>query len=225
MPSIAVVSACYGNHDQVIPPPEMPGVEFVMVSDAGPWQAALGWNWIHEPRPHLHPRMAAKYPKCFPWLYAPHAEVVIWADASVEFKPGCDLPGLVGLLGDPGRVAMWKHPWRDDVRDEADVSREMPKYTRQPVIAQVQHYVRCEMPPDYGLWATGFAVYTGQTWDNPVQLAVAYDWLAEQVRWTYQDQLSLPYVCWRNDVRPVDIPVGWHLDNPWLTFRNHRSDA
>lgn len=223
MPSIAVVSASYGGNDNMVRPPAMPGVDFVMVHDTAEHLIPPGWHSVYEPRPHLHSRMAAKYPKCFPWLYAPYADTVIWADASVTFT-GEHLRTLVDKLP-VGTTAMWRHPWRQDIGDEADVSRGMMKYANQPVLAQVRHYARCDMPLDYGMWATGFAVYTGLDSEIEDREQIAWRWLAEQIRWTYQDQLSLPYVCWLMDRRPTDIPDGWHLDNPWLTFRNHRSEA
>lgn len=203
----------------------MPGVQFVMVNDAGMSGEALGWYWINEPRPHMHPRLAAKVPKCLPWVYVPHVETLIWADASVEFK-GEHLQSLVDACASPtgGRrsMSMWRHPWRQNIADEAAVSAEMIKYKDQPVLAQVEHYRGLGMPLEVGMWATGLAVYRGRGpsgWH-----IVARGWLVEQMRWTYQDQLSLPFVSWRSLTWPEDIPVGWHLDNPWLTFRNHRSE-
>jgi hypothetical protein len=172
----------------------------------------------------MHPRLAAKYPKLFPWLYAPYADVVIWADASVQFK-GEHLKTLVDVCDSDETLYMWQHPWRQDIADEAEASQGMPKYLSQPVLEQVQHYQRCDMPLGYGMWATGFAVYRDLDLDDPGRDEFALRWLAEQVRWTYQDQLSLPYVAWMLDRRPGEINEGWHLDNPWLTFRNHRSES
>lgn len=219
MTSIAVVSSCYGGYDRVRPPPPMEGVRFVMVSDAEIEGEALGWWWVNEARPHMHPRLAAKVAKVAPWHYAPGVDVVCWADASVEFK-GEHLRTLVDKVDEPW--AMWRHPWRGDIESEAEASKGMQKYLNQPVFEQVRHYAGAGMPLDYGLWATGFAVY--HDGGSPVSEAMAIQWLAEQVRWSYQDQLSLPYICWRCQIRPGLIPEGWHLDNPWLTFLNHESE-
>jgi hypothetical protein len=48
-------------------------------------------------------------------------------------------------------------------------------------------------------------------------------WLAECLRWTYQDQLSLPYLLWRHNVRPALIPYNlW--DNHLIGLQPHLSD-
>lgn len=218
---ITVVSSCYGDYDDLRDPPPMDGVDWVMVTDRHhPELSDGGWLQRVEPRPHLHPRMAAKYAKLFPWEYAPQGNVIMWADASVQFT-GRHLQGLADLIGPVSKAFMWTHPWRDDFTAEAWASHEMPKYQDQNVLNQVAYYATQAMPADWGLWATGFAVYPN--WSARID-TINRAWMAEMVRWTYQDQLSLPYVTWRLGGRPEPIPVGWHLDNPWLTFLNHRSE-
>jgi len=45
-------------------------------------------------------------------------------------------------------------------------------------------------------------------------------WLRENVRWTYQDQLSLPYVLWKLNITPSTFPHDLG-ENPWVRRGTH----
>ena len=38
-------------------------------------------------------------------------------------------------------------------------------------------------------------------------------WMEENLRWTYQDQISLPYVLWKLGITPAQIPFSGTLRN------------
>jgi hypothetical protein len=213
---ITVVSACYGGYDApAVPLEQDTTVRWVMVND-GETQVPEPWESVIEYRTHLHPRMAAKIPKCLPQQYA-HSDVVIWLDASAVIHRPDFVSMCVATVAD-GDVAMWTHPQRDDIVDEAEVSSWMTKYGNQPVKAQAAHYTAHGHPRYSGLWATGCMVW-GHTPNG-----VGRDWLAEQTLWTYQDQLSWPLIARRYalDIRP--LPGGlW--DRQWLSFRPHATEA
>lgn len=218
---ITVVSACYGAYDAPAVPPEQDvPVRWVMVND-GQVQVPEPWESIVEYRHHLHPRMAAKIPKCYPHRYTDTDDPVIWLDASAIIM----LPDFVSMCVDAlgnGDVAQWVHPQRDCIVPEAYVSQSMGKYDGQPVHEQVIQYVKAGHPERFGLWATGCMVWQPQT--GRFSEAAGADWLAEQTIWTYQDQLSWPVIVrmYNLDVRP--LPGGlW--DRQWLTFRPHASEA
>ena len=48
-------------------------------------------------------------------------------------------------------------------------------------------------------------------------------WLRENRRWSYQDQLSLPYLLWKLDIEPAVIPYPlW--GNGLFDFVEHASE-
>jgi hypothetical protein len=214
---ITVVSACYGGYDQPATPPEQDvDVRWVMVND-GQVEVPAPWESVVEYRSHLHPRMAAKIPKCNPHRYADRG-LAIWLDSSAVVMRPDFVSMCVKALGD-GDVAQWVHPQRDDIVDEADISATMAKYGGQPVRAQAAHYIAGGHPRHFGLWATGCMVWRRSLWTS----AAGREWLAEQVNWTYQDQLSWPLMVRQHslDVRPLP---GALWDRQYLTFRPHASE-
>lgn len=213
---ITVVSACYGAYDQPIAPPEQDiDVRWVMVTD-GAVPVPEPWEAIYEPRPHLHPRMAAKVPKCLPFEYA-ETDVAIWLDASAQILTTSFVRTVAETLAD-GDIAQWVHPQRDCIHPEADVSASMAKYEGQPVHEQVAHYRKIGHPDQFGLWATGCMAWR-ITWTAS---DAGREWLAEQVQWTYQDQLSWPAVVRWNDLDIRPLPGGlW--DRQMVQFRGHAS--
>src|SRR5437879_1575817 len=76
---------------------------------------------------------------------------------------------------------------------EAEFSKTMPKYFDQPIAEQIESYRAEGYPARMGLIATGLIARS-----TAADLsAIEEMWWDENLRWSYQDQLSLPVVLWR----------------------------
>lgn len=216
---VAVLSACYGGYDHVDPVPEQDvDAEWIMVTD-NPKLNAPGWNVIVEPRSHMHPRLAAKVPKCDPWEYT-DAYQTVWMDASCRLLVPDALNQLLHACGSHYQAQI-VHPWRHDIVDEALASEGMPKYANQAVRDQAAYYVEQGHPPGWGLWATGLIVRNNV---REIDMsAVGREWLAEQVRWTYQDQISQPVVLRRHNMAIKSLPFDLHGSGVF-EWHNHVSE-
>lgn len=213
---IALVSSVYGSYDiPVAPAPQSTACEYVMVTDQD--YGVEPWRYVVEARPQLHPRLAAKVAKCRPDLYA-DADVYIWVDASIQITSREFVGRCVEQLG--GNVlAQITHPDRTRIYDEAEVSAGMAKYHGLPVREQAAHYISRGYPDGWGLWATGIIAYR-----RGRELAALGDaWLREQLRWSYQDQISQPPLLHDLGLRPsvLDGPL---FPNPHFAIRGHRSE-
>ena len=186
--------------------------------------------------PRLHPRLQAKRFKLasheiFPrgrlaWRYAPLShrprfDLSVWVDGSVQITS----PRFVGDMRDrlgAGDWAMFAHPERDCIYDEAQVSVGLRKYRDLPILSQVASY-RTTVPPHGGLNASGIIVRREPAPSRLVAVHAA--WWAENVTWTYQDQLSLPYAL-RRLGGPAPTPIADCLwNNPWFVIQPHTDDA
>lgn len=210
---VAVVSAIYGGYDQpAVHPPQTVDTEFVLITDREIDAPMWLWRVVVEPRPHMHPRLAAKVPKCRPDWYV-DADVWIWLDGSATLKREDSVEQLLTVAGP---LAQFVHPERNSITAEAAVSTMLGKYAGQQVTEQAAHYVKRGHQDDWGLWATGCIVYR-RSYDFAT---VGRAWLAEQVRWSYQDQISQPPILAGYGMRPGTIP-GNLWDNPLVQFSVH----
>jgi hypothetical protein len=216
MTRAAVLTAIYDSYDTLKPALPQDGVEVEWIcvtdddalarGDADP----LGWTVVHEPRVGTHPNRAAKRPKTFPTEYTP-AGASVWVDASFAVAS----PTFVAdALAHADPVAQFVHPWRGCVFDEATASAPIPKYAGEPILAQAAQYERAGMPAGWGLWATGVIARK----HTPEVAEWGRLWAREIDLWSFQDQISHPYVCWSTGVRPVGLP-GMHLANRWLAYQ------
>lgn len=174
-----------------------------------------------------HPNMRAKWFRTHPPLYA--YDYCIWIDASMQVTNPGFVTQAIFACGD-APVALWRHPRRDCIYDEADASvgneAQADRYRNVPLADQVAVYRAEGYPAHNGLYATGTIVW--RNCDEARRLGDA--WYAECLRWGYQDQVSFPVVAWRLGITPATFPIG-QVDrydrrlkrcvNRWLIIHEH----
>ena len=180
-----VYTTIFSGYDQPKPHPKM-DANFVCITD-DPNLSSDYWEMEYHPEySHLHPRMAAKIFKCLP----PFDGLSLFIDGSIEIID----PNIVEILSEylDNGFAVYQHPsGRTCIESEARAGLPYPKYRGLPLEDQVDYYFSQGMPKNYGLWACGVILRNGKHED------FGSKWLLENFVWTYQDQLSLPYLSWR----------------------------
>lgn len=214
MTRVAVITSVYGAYDEParVPPQDI-DCHWILVADRH--YDAHPWKVVVEPRRQLHPRLAAKVAKCRPDWYT-DADVTIWVDANLTIQTADFVSWCLDCLGDQP-LAQHRNRDRNSLIDEANVAAGMEKYRDLDLVGQANHYFAEAMPETYGVWWTGLIVRTSTCPDFGAA------WLAEQVRWTYEDQISQPYVLWRAGLTPADMAITW--PNPRFELRSHRSSS
>lgn len=214
---IAIYTAIYGGYDCPPPQPELDGVDWVCFTDNAEL-TATPWTMRLQPSRYEHPRLSAKWFKTHPHRAVGGYRRTIWIDGNMRVTSPTFVRELLDILGDRS-LAIFPHPDRDNIFDEADVSAAMPKYDGLPVFEQVEHYRR-QGYAGSELYASGLLVRDNV--DRRMR-RLNQAWLAECLRWTYQDQLSLPYLLWRHNVQPALIPYNlW--DNHLIEIQPHLSE-
>lgn len=206
----SVITASLGGYDIGWPlPPQTATCGFLRFAD----DPEFFWPGAR----HAHPRMLAKVPKCRPDLYT-NCDVNIWVDGSFEVTSARFVEWCVQQLGD-NDIAMFPHPDRQSIIAEAEVSAPMTKYQGHPVREQAIHYMSLGYDGTAGLWATGIIV--SRATERIRMLGDA--WLREQMRWTWQDQISLPVLLWAGGIEPTPLP-GPLLGNSMFRYHHHRRE-
>jgi len=209
---VAVVSAVFGGYDEPVFVEQSVPCEYVLVTD-GQCLVPRGWDVQVVNPGGLHPRLAAKFPKCAPWRFV-DADVYVWLDGSMV--PEAHLvEAFLDCLVDQD-VGFYPHPERSGIRDEARFTTKISKYPGQPVREQAQFYVDQGHPDEWGLWCGGVFV-----WRNTLAVRQMGEfWLREICRWTSQDQLSLPVALRSHGLMPVPLP-GRLTSNGLFKIRRH----
>lgn len=203
-PMLVVYSAIYGDYDRPKPVPN-DGNKYVMYTDTKGLHAP-GWEVRYEPMDLIDtPMMRAKYWKTHPHRVAPTALATVWIDGSLTPLKGFADRCAKALHGVD--IAFTPHPLRDCIYDEYTASAGLPKYNADMMSRQVEHYRTEGHPEHWGLFATGCIARMNLTrvmWMN-------VEWWQHNVEWSWQDQLSLPFVL-RNHPE-----VMWDARLPWST--------
>jgi hypothetical protein len=203
----ALLTASYGGYDPLKPvPPQDVECEYICVTDDGALDA--GWQIVYEPRPGVHPNLAAKRPKMCPWDYT-DADVAIWIDASMVIYSSFLISEVFAYLP----FGQYDHPDRDCIYDEGTYSMGLRKYADLPLEEQMDDYKAQGHPEHWGLWAGGLIIRQR----TPEIEAFGRAWLAECEKWSFQDQVSEAVMLRKFGLRPVSIP-GAMYQSQWFRY-------
>lgn len=168
----------------------------------------------------LDPRRRAKYPKLWPYFAKEIRDYkyTVWVDGSMSILNPTFPQEIVKYIQN-GWVISPHFDGRDCAYGEATIRPE--KYRNEPLDEQVEHYEKEGFPHNYGLYECG--VMARDMENTKVEEASRF-WLGENLKWSYQDQVSLPYVLWKTGYKPDVLPQSWR-DYDWLHVSAHRSEA
>ena len=186
-----VYTTIYGDYDNLKDQPDI-GVRYICYTDNPNLQSDI-WEIIYDPiYPHLHPRIRAKYRK----LICPFDTLSLFIDGSIQIVNPNMIEELSKFL--KNGWATYIHPsGRTCIESELAESLPMEKYQGLPLQEQVDYYFKQGLPKNFGLWACGIMLRDGKFEDFGTK------WMLENMMWTYQDQISLPYLVWKEKF-PLD---------------------
>ena len=173
------------------------------------------WEIIEMEDSTLDDNRIAKQYRVFPNKYFPDYKYSFWLDASLKIV-GSVREYVSKYINSPMLVVV--HPERDCIFDEANSSIQFPKYSNYSILNQVDVYKKEGMPFNYGLFATG-GIFRQH--NNPVIVDLMDKWWEEIIRYTNQDQLSLPFLMWKYDFHPsvaseyIWINEYWRVDSKY----------
>jgi hypothetical protein len=157
------------------------------------------------PRHDINERLRSKYFKMSThWLH-PNFAVYIWVDGKFTIDAEELRSWLVEELGSAD-CAFFKHPRRSSIVQEykfvvnrsASGDKYMKvRYDNEPMKAQVDAYIAEGFPTEERMLLSG-GLFVRR---NSPRVNAAFDhWFIENVKWTIQDQLSLPYILWKHNL-------------------------
>lgn len=149
--------------------------------------------------PEYSPRRMARHYKALPHRYI-DADVTIWVDGNVRLL--ADPRQIVDQYLGNADLAIFKHPDRTCLYDEAQFCAQIGKDSRSVLQAQVEQYRQAGMPRNWGLPETRCVIRRNTKRMEELNEA----WWNELEHASVRDQVSLPFVCWKAGVRWAEIP-------------------
>ena len=211
---LALITGIFGGFDFLRALPAAHGFDEAICVTDDPTLRADGWTVVTEPRSD-HPRLAAKRPKMVPWLYT-NCYHSVWIDGAFEVRDG-QFSRFVREHLARHDLVVWQHPEsRNCLYQEADYCQDWPKYSSDPIREQTAAYRAAGMPENYGLYAAGAV---GMRHTANVK-AFGWAWLDECNRWSIQDQISLPFLLWKQQ-KAFGTWEAHEFHNDMLTYHLH----
>jgi hypothetical protein len=193
---IAILTANLGNFDKPVDPVKQETeheIKFHRFTDDD-----------FPPITGLTPRLQYRIPKCFGWEMFPGYDYYIWLDGACSFeRPDC-VWWYVKQLAD-NDMAFFKHPSRRNVRQEVRHLEEhlnlgkpyITKRYKNGLHREFFDKILAEGYRDKGLYASTTFIYK----NNPQVQKALTDWWLLGSRYFTCDQIQLPYVLWKNEIR------------------------
>jgi len=220
--SIAIITGVAGGYDLPVEQPELDGVDFIFFTDGNiiP-EKGTGWTYVHgiDAPSKLDSRRKAKFPKCNPQRYdlLRTYDAVIWIDGTLTVLKEEFPQELLSHM--KNGVVLSPHFENRDNYSEATIDTH-PKYHNEPLANQAAHYRQEGMPSGTQLYEC-----TILAWDpnHAEAQKISEMWLQENLTWSYQDQVSLPYVIWKTGIEPGLLPQSWRKYE-WVNMGLHDKD-
>ena len=153
-------------------------------------------------------------------LFKENYDYAIYIDGNI--KVISDLTNLVYAINSATGLAFHRHQFRNCIYNEIEVCRLIGKGNYEKMKKQTQRYRQEGFPEQFGLYECNVIVSDLQ---NNVGTSILDSWWNEfRNSESYRDQISLPYVVWKNNCQFDDIgSLGNNVyKNPKIRLENHK---
>lgn len=149
-------------------------------------------------------------------IFDPKYEYSIYCDASFEIHLDSWEEILDSIEGNK-EFALTIHPDRNCLYDEGEVCIDLQRDDKNVIEKQLERYRNEGMPVNYGLWASGIILRK----NTPKVIELCHQWWEEIQNGSIRDQISLPYIFWKNNYEPGIFPGGNVWENKYFKYIAH----
>lgn len=171
------------------------------------------WNVEYIENNQMDDVHLARHVKLNPHLFFSEYEMSVWVDGKYQIMD--DLRSYVAKYQKHSGILCFPHPERSCICDEAATCIMWTQGNKKDMIIQIGDYLKEGYPLNYGLYETGCMVRFHN--DASVKILMN-EWEKQITKYSFRDQLSFPYICWRNGFIPdiCDLDIN---RNQWLLQR------
>lgn len=219
---IAVYTCIVGNYDTIKEPISVSTeCDYYVISDQKVESEILKYIDINDVIPNDINDNTRKnrYCKINAHKIFPEYKYSIYHDGSIRLKS--NIVEKIECLA-ATRIVAFANNWFDNVYMEAMRAGEHFRDTKEIIYSQVYKYWLEGMPNNFGSVACGTLI---REHNNPVCKKLMNEWWEEVSRFSKKDQISFPYVLWKNGFRISDVPTingDDYFSEKYLVFeKNH----
>lgn len=215
-PKIAVYTAIYGGKDNLRPLTNKDkDVDYFCFTDDS-YIHSEGYKIVRFPSLFEDPSRNAKIFKVLPHAFFSNYDYAVWVDGNVDILVD-NLRRFIYMHLADNDIALFSHPWRNCIYDEAQACIDLQKDVPKIIQRQIKKYEGDGYPRNIGLIAGGIILRRNNS-QNLIQLNNA--WWEEIVKHSKRDQLSFNYVAWKLGVS-YSIIKGNVFDNQYFKVNDH----
>lgn len=168
----------------------------------------------------LHPRLKAKIPKMMAWLEHPGYDYYIWVDSMFTILDGF-VEYMMESINEDYDLFLFAHTKRSTIKDElaylnvqinSGVKYIVDRYGGELIKEQVELYLADKTFIDNFLFAGGCFMYSNRLVQNK-NYNMMTDWLLHNTLYSVQDQLSLPYLLHKHQIKYKTYPYNLMKNN------------
>lgn len=229
-PVVTVFTAIFGNYDYLkLQPEQTVDVKYVCFTNTDNLEiekwAEKQWEVIKVDNIEwVHNRIQAKFYRTHPYNY--FKWTTMWIDGTARLKSERAIEDILNMFESDKDIMLFRHPERKTILEEAMFCKNFKdryiKYEWLPLIEQVRSYL--DNGYDESLWLFATWMLVMREWYELIDaLSERYE---ENIYWTYQDQISFPYIMWKNNIKVQSIEWINLWSNDYISFTEwHLSDA
>lgn len=214
--SFVVYTAIFGDYDELkdVLGDSNKNVKYVCFTD-NPHIKSKKWEIRYVPKFAEAWQMVKLY-KILPHRYFPEYDTSLWIDASFLIKR--DLSKLVVEFQRNASIMFIPHYDRICAYEEAAACLCSGLDEKTKILNQICAYRKEGFPENYGLPCGGFIARN----HNDENVIKAMDmWYEEICKYSKRDQISLPYVLWKSNLR-YDFCNLYYEKNDWFENGRHK---
>lgn len=201
---VAVYSCITGGYDILKDPLLIDDLlNYFLISDAEKNNASV-WKLLDVPLDAkvYSGGMINRFCKLNPWKIFYDYDYSVYIDGNVEIVS--DIRNLCSIARDSKiGIAMHLHDRRDCIYKESDVCKLYKRGNREAIDRQMMKYRQDGFPEHFGMIEATIIIVDLK---NEIALKIMSDWWSELVAsGSGRDQLSFPYVLWKNGFKIEDV--------------------
>lgn len=212
---IVVYTAIIGNCDGLKEPEKVVDeLTYVCFTDNRSVKSDV-WNIEYVTSNIQDNRKLAKQYKLFPNKYFKDFDTSIWIDGKFQIKDS--FVSFVEKYGKDKSILLFPHFFRNCIYEEAAECAAHYMTDVRKIFRQISKYQSEGYPFQNGLYELGCIA---RRHNDPEMINLMEQWQEQQNQFSIRDQISLPYVFWKNNYVPdiCDLNIN---SNQWINLYPH----